>query len=146
MERAPLRDKTFGKLTWDDTLDYWNGHADIPGVGPVRISVDSEDDPDISPETAFDNARRAYRTLRDKEPAARDFAAEALLDTHNQAWNEGAPIDEAAFADKLTLEDISFHPDGSAELFYNAADLFGGHTLIVTIDEDGTFDDAEIAG
>ena len=47
MDRKPIEDKTFGILTWDDTLDWWAGQVVIPGVGPVRISVDSEDDEEI---------------------------------------------------------------------------------------------------
>ena len=146
MARTPLQDKTFGTLTWDDTLDYWTGRAEIGGVGLVGISVDSEGSDDVAPSEAFENARRAYRAIREKEPAARDFAAEALLDMHNQAWNEGQATDEETFVQKMILEDISFLPDGSAELFYNAGDLFGGHSIIVTLDEEGDFDDADLAG
>ena len=86
------------------------------------------------------------RALRDREPAAREFAAEALLDVYNREWNDSDPLDEDAFVDHLTLQDMSFYPNGSVELFYNAADLFRGHTVIVTLDEDAEFDDVEIAG
>ena len=63
--------------------------------------MDTEEDEDITPDVALDNARRAYLAFRDKEPAARDFAAEALLDVYNQEWNQGEPIDEDAFMEHL---------------------------------------------
>lgn len=145
MEKPPLKDELLGTLTWDDTLDYWTGEAVMAGIGPVRISVDTEDE-EITPAEALANTHGTYLILRNREPEVRDFAAAALLETHNQAWSQGEAIDEVAFAEQLSLEDISFHPDGSAELFYNAGELFGGHTVIVTVDEDGAFDDAQIAG
>ena len=146
MNKLPRQDETFGTLIWDDTLDYWTGLVALPSVGPVRISVDAEDDEEITPEEAFHNAHRAYLALREKEPDARAFAAEALLDVYNREWNVNTPLEEDAFVEQLTLEDITFSPDGSLELFYNAADLFRGHTVIVTLDEDSAFDDVEIAG
>jgi|GEM_PF-6236015 len=35
--------------------------------------------------------------------------AEYLLQTHNESWNEGDPIDAKQFIEKITLDDITFY-------------------------------------
>ena len=146
MDRTPLQDEDVRNTDLGRHAGLLDRSVTLPGVGPVRISVDAEDDEEITPEDAFQNAHRAYLALRDKEPAARAFAAEALLDVYNREWNQGEPIDEDAFIEQSALEDISFPPTAAWSCSTtpptcSLATLSSSHSM-----KKISFDDVEIAG
>ena len=84
--------------------------------------------------------------LGQNEPAAHQFAAAKLLDTHNEGWNEGKPISAQTFIQRMTLESVSIDPEGKVELYYNDGDLFWGHSIVVSLAKDREFKDAYTAG
>jgi len=69
-----------------------------------------------------------------------------LLPIHNDSWNDGTPITEAAFIARMKLESACIFPDGTSELFYEDGDLFWGHMIVITLNQGGAFEDADIAG
>src|SRR5262249_26778923 len=109
----------------------------------VNIAV-SPEDADLA--TALKAARRAWDEIREEEIDLRRSAADELLDLHNQEWNDGLPIDAEEFSERMTLESITFFPDGGADLFYHDGGLFGGNTIILGVLADGSFGGATIAG
>ncbi|MBE9084181.1 DUF2262 domain-containing protein [Tolypothrix sp. LEGE 11397] len=46
----------------------------------------------------------------------------------------------------MKLASVHINTDGSADLFYDDGELFGGHKIIVSIDCNGVCEDAQIAG
>ncbi|MBY0460780.1 MAG: DUF2262 domain-containing protein, partial [Gemmataceae bacterium] len=141
--KPPIDDPVFGKLTWDDDLDQWDGRVELkPG-----LEVDCHLDPtDGQDEKIVGAGRKFVAWLRKKEPAARRYAASELLDTHNDGWNDGDPISARTFASRMTLETASLQSDGGAALYYRDGDLFWGHCIIVTVNADRAFTDATFAG
>ena len=147
MPERTIHDETLGTLTWNSRLDWWEGQAEwAPGrrVG-VSLSVE-DDDPDAAPTAAIAHAGRVLNSLAELEPEARQLAADELLEIYNEEWNDGDPLSPDEFVTRLTLEDIGLAADGSAELFYQDGGLFAGHTVLVSLDEAGNLDDADIAG
>ena len=41
---------------------------------------------------------------------------------------------------------MTVSPDGSMSLFYSDGDMFWGQVINITIEEDGTYSEADIAG
>ncbi len=140
-------DEVLGTLTWNGQLDWWEGRAEVAPGHAIRISLSVEDEAADAPSpTELDQARRVLGRLREDEPAARLVAAEELLAIYNDEWNDDEPLGEEEFMARLTLDDLSIAPDGSAELFYQDDNLFAGHTVLVSVGPDGNFEDADIAG
>ena len=48
--------------------------------------------------------------------------------------------------ERIGMPDIAISNDGSVSLFFDGTELFAGHTVIVDMNRDGTFDDAYLAG
>lgn len=142
-----IQDDLLGSLTWNGDLDWWEGRVQLAPGHPLRLSLSVEvEDADIVPVNEIAHARRILLFLREHEPEARLVAADELLEIYNAEWNEGDPLEEEEFMERLTLDDVNIAPDGSAELFYQDDDLFAGHTVLVTVDAQGNFSDADIAG
>jgi hypothetical protein len=138
-----LNDPIFGPLTWNPDSNWWEGHIQLYGLSDVEINiyVPDEDDRIIS-----DLSRHAFGIVSQSETLMRQKACDDLLETHNESWNDDAPIDAATFMRRIVLESIVFYDDGSAEIYFADDDLFWGHVIIVSLSEDGEFTGAEIAG
>jgi hypothetical protein len=74
-----------------------------------------------------------YTDRLPKEISLRYYAADVLLDFHNEAWNDDA------------ISAIAFYSNASAQLYYNDRNLFWRHTIVVSITADTSFEDAQIA-
>ncbi len=147
MEPRTIHDDLLGALTWNGDLGWWEGRAEVSPGHPLSLSLSvEEEDPDVEPAQEIAHGRRVLLFLREHEPEARLVAAEELLEIYNAEWNEGEPLDEEEFMERLTLDDIGILSDGSAELLYQDGGLFAGHTVLVTVGADGNFADADIAG
>ena len=146
-EARTLQDEVLGTLTWNADLDWWEGRVDLSAGHPVRLSLTvEEEDADVEPAQEIAHGRRVLLFLRGHEPEARLVAADELLEIYNAEWNEGEPLDDEEFMGRLTLDDVNVSFDGSAELFYRDDGLFAGHTVLVMVDANGNFADADIAG
>ncbi len=49
-------------------------------------------------------------------------------------------------AARFVLESVSLFPDGAAELAFGDGGAFSGHLVLVSVAEDGSFEDADLAG
>jgi uncharacterized protein (TIGR03067 family) len=141
--KRPIKDAVLGQLTWDDNFDWWAAQVELkPGlIIDVHVEPGNRDD-----ETAVATGREFVRWLQQHELAARRFAAAQLLDTHNDAWNEGELISARTFAGQLRLESVGIDEVGRASLYYDDGDLFWGHCIVVSVRENGEFENANIAG
>jgi hypothetical protein len=143
MHPQTIQDETLGVLTWNSQVEWWEGKQEITPGRTISITVSADDTP---LDTVLERARRAYRHVQSEEPSLRRAAADALLALHNEEWNEGEPIDDDAFVSRMVLKDIAAYDDGSSEVSYDDGDLFWGHTIILSVDEEGTVQDAGIQG
>ncbi len=137
------QDPIFGELTWEDHLEWWTGQVTVTPDHSIQVALSTPED---GLETLLGQAHPLLAHIRQEEADLRQATAEALLELYNTAWNEGPAIDGARLAACITLQAVTFYPDGSAELFYDDGDLFAGHMLLVSLDADGTLQDATLAG
>ena len=146
-EALTVHDDILGTLTWNGDLGWWEGQIElVPGHRlSMSLSVE-EEDAAVKPAQEIARARRVLLFLREHEPEARLVASDELLEIYNAEWNDGEPLDEEEFMDRLTLDDVNVSFDGSAELFYLDNGLFAGHAVLVTVDANGNFADADVAG
>ncbi|MBC8078113.1 MAG: DUF2262 domain-containing protein [Chloroflexales bacterium] len=142
--KAPIDDAALGRLTWDDNFDLWDATIALPPASNVGVQIDLGTDQDDA--AAIVTGRAFVDWLRAHEPEARAYAASLMLDGYNSDWGDDEQLTPAAFAERLTLEEIAVGSDGDATLYYNDGDLFGGHVVIVSLDANRTFTDANIAG
>ena len=142
MESPSIHEEVLGRLTWDADFACWAGEVELTSGRPVGIFV-SQGDAGLP--AALRCARDSLELIRLNEAALRRRAAEELLAWCNEEWNDGPPITEEEFLERLTPESVAFFPDGGAELCYRDGGLFEGHAVLVRVGADGAFDGADLA-
>ncbi|MDZ8053489.1 MAG: DUF2262 domain-containing protein [Aulosira sp. ZfuVER01] len=143
MSEQIIKNQILDELTWNSDLDCWSSQIEITPDNLVNLSVDTED---VETTAVIELACHSFIRLQEQEINYRHCAANQLLDLYNHIWSNGDEIDCQSFMKLIKLEDIHFNFDGSANLYYDDGDLFCGHTIIVSIDCNGAFEDARIAG
>ena len=142
MNPRVIHDELFGELRWDERVDWYESEVEIAARRKIRVSVKVGEK---GPHAAIEQARRDFPTVLTNEPSYRRQTAAALIDTHNDYWNDGDKIDVDTFRDRITLESIVFYVI-YIELFYEDGDLFGGHSIYASLDSGLRFKDAAFEG
>jgi len=143
MDKRVVQDEVLGVLTWDGEAEWWEGEQEITPGHIVSVTVSANDTP---LDTALERARQTYWRVQREGLALRRAAADILLALHNEEWNRGEPTTSDTFVNRMLLTDIAVYGDGSSEVSYNDGDLFRGHTIIVSVDEEGAVQEAGIQG
>ena len=143
MREQTIEDEVLGTLTWNKSVNCWGGETEIMPGHTISVTVLAEDTPLA---TVLEGARPLFQRLRADEPALRQAAADGLLARYNSTWNDGPPLDSATFMAQIALNGFAAYEDGSAEINYDDGDLFWGHTITVSIDANGAFQDVGING
>src|SRR5262245_4819346 len=92
--KKPIEDPVLGRVTWDDNFDLWEAQIELkPGL-IATVSLEPGERPD---QEIIEAGREAARWLRKHEPAARRYAADQMLDNHNDNRNDGDPISARTF-------------------------------------------------
>lgn len=137
-----LNDDVLGVLVWSESTAAWECTPQLESGQRVEISLIPLTS-DLSPIT--ERARTFVQRFSEQDRRLRKAAVKALLDTHNDNWNEGDKIDEAMFTRRMSLDGVAFYSD-RAEAYYFDGDLFGGHMIVVPFKYDGAIEEAYIAG
>ncbi|MEK4521047.1 DUF2262 domain-containing protein [Psychrobacillus sp. FSL W7-1457] len=119
--------------------------------GKIEIETDYFIDMTISPESydkelVFKLAENTFRKIRIMNESYKEKIAGDLLKLHNEVWNEGEIISKDEFKKRINIQGILIFCEGNAELYYDDGDLFWGHTIVVDVDENGLYQEAQIYG
>lgn len=71
-----------------------------------------------------------------------------LVSNNYRNWlsEQEKPISLNEFVETIEFEGVNAFAEGSFEIYFNDHNLFGGHTIIVDINEIFELEDANIAG
>jgi hypothetical protein len=138
-----IHEEVLGRLAWDPGRGGWSGQTELFPGQMVQLTLFQEGEL----ASALQAARVTLDRVGEGEPDLRRAAAAELLDIHNEEWNDGpVPIGHEEFARRLELRSITFFPEGDAELAFDDGGLFEGHTVVVTVGADGSFEGAGFFG
>jgi hypothetical protein len=138
-----LEHPAFGRFVFDERLDWFETKADWLGREvPLSIGMGRDGSVDAEP------AARLFEEAPKWDARARDLAADELLATKNEHWlgDDEKPLSREEFKARMTIESIGVNPGPFIQLYYEDGDLFAGHTIIVTFDEEEGQAWAEFAG
>lgn len=142
-----------GRISWDANLNRWNAQVKIAPGHSINLRINIEDDwLTVDPPILFDLAAGFLLWARTAEPACRDRIADEMLDGYNDNWadddpEEGAPLlDRVGFVARLRLCGISLYYTGNAEWHYSDGDLFAGHSILISSNENHEFHGSMLFG
>jgi hypothetical protein len=142
-EPETIEDSVLGTLYWNDDLEKWETEIDVEQHRGIAVSIDPEGE-DLEP--VFARARAIASDLAQiSRDVCRTAATEDLLELYNRSWNHGEPIELDTFCGCLELQSVTVTPKGT-EFHYDDGELFLGHLVLVTVDCEGVFQSATLAG
>lgn len=134
--------RDFGQL---DGEILWNGEK-------VSLVLEIDLDDEETWNAVRNIAQKFMAGREDWDKSMREFAAKKLIGLANE-WQEDKdekenadPITEEAFAQRITLSELSLTYEGDFTAFYDDDDLFWGHTIEVCGSLENGIDGANIAG
>lgn len=140
-----IQDKVFGELNWEEKYNWWKGKFLLQPNLEIDVRLDGVKAEIAANITQF---QLTFEKFCINEPNARIYAAEKLLKIHNDSWRDDDEeiVTTQEFCQGIKPESIIIYDELNAEIYYQDDDLFWGHVIIVSIDENGEFSDATIAG
>jgi hypothetical protein len=139
MTEQTIYDDTLGELVWNNEDECWSSQVQFTLENIVNITIDPED---METGSVIVMARESFSKLLQEEVNIRRLISEQMLSNYNENWSNGKIIDAQSFIDSIKLEDIVFNASGNIQLFYNDGYLFAGHGVMVTINENGHYQEA----
>lgn len=141
----PLIDELLGTLDWDDNLKWYGGNVSVADA-LFEISLNPEEGTDVT--KALQRAKQVVNEFERYQNLASDHAVTSLLGMKNSDWLEDGEkkVSAEEFKARIKLQSINVEPNGEVTFWYSDGDLFLGHSIQVTIDENDLCTDANIAG
>ncbi len=94
-----------------------------------------------------DRGVEVLRNIKTLDERYRTAAADDMLDTYNNSWNENEKIDAAEFESQLGLSRIDVHSNGCVGFWYSTeTEMFCDHDLLVYTDSDGRVSSVSVEG
>lgn len=128
--RATASHPDLGELTYDDNLSWWE--ADVVCDGhDLHLYLAG---PREGANARFQHAAAVCGSI--DLAVAREFAAQHLLNIHNDNWNDDdVSLDADRFASSLVPRSISVGLHRAVTIYFDDGGLFAGHSIDVQLDD-----------
>ena len=145
VENPPIHDERIGTLVFDEGLQSFL--VEHPGGTELaKLSIRTADRDEAR--ELVDVAGRLIRDLNAFDGRCKQFAAQRLLDLKNRTWRDAdeATVSGGRFTALISLESVSIDLQGRVTAYYDDGGMFGGHTVVVDLDNNLAPMTAELAG
>lgn len=146
MRRSPQRqfELAMGRFERNDELGWIEGKIDWLGRQTKAI-LEAELDIDIPAQEAV--LAQLIADQKRWDSLAREAIASGLYDLWLDTWRDDKPIvSEHEFASRMPLDSIGTNRDGEFEMWFDDADFFWGHSVLVRGSLAGGLELAEMHG
>ncbi|MCU0493921.1 MAG: DUF2262 domain-containing protein, partial [Chloroflexaceae bacterium] len=124
-----LDDPLLGTFTLDRRVDWFSAEVVWDGQ-PVRLNLSES----ASAQAALQTAHALWQDQRVWAQRIREYAVEQLLELKNDSWldDDEEELTALAFLERMQLESITVHSDGTFDFWHDDGDLFWGHTIQIS--------------
>lgn len=142
-------DTPYGKFVLDRSMSWFEGEIELNGLDFTAFLETDEDNGETA-ELALKVFLKTAENFEDFDRKNKEFAADNLLDLAHE-WQESdegenEPLTREQFIEAIGVSEWTVTPYGNMTLYYYDGDIFWGHAIEINIDENGTIEDADIAG
>lgn len=150
-----IQDPFFGHLKWNADFEWYEGKFEILPGCLVRVTF--QNDVDLAFPEVISAAHKQLETLKSKLPGIYAEVRREYLELYNSSWSSavngyGRPanrgkISEVDFDALVRLKDVSFKYGIMVDLWYSEDEgLFGGHSILVQLDDNLTVTSTGLEG
>lgn len=122
-------------------MNWWIGSFHYLPEIKIWVHIYAKDQNDVS---AIKKAHRLFLIIKQNEYQFREYAYSNVNEWSLNEDLSGISRDE--FCEKLTLESITFQKSEGSEIAFADGDIFGGHIIVINLDDSGCPTDARIEG
>lgn len=132
-----------GRLTYNSRYEWYESSFMVDDQS-VTLTLDYVAPPQSGPQQVWAEQQLQARFWEPMLVAMTD----QLLALKNDAWldEEEEELSKEEFQQRVTLSGLAFYADGSAAIYCDDDDLFFGHTIEISVDKDGKYHTAHLAG
>jgi hypothetical protein len=132
----PFDDEVLGPVIWDSGKGEWRFSITLSNGRTVHGGIVPYDDRVPLQDQGLNEIRDSVRWVRDNEPAIRASITERMFEGWKATWYD-EEVDEittpAEFREAISLRGISVLEDRKPTLYYDDANLFGGHAIVLSL-------------
>jgi hypothetical protein len=143
--RQKRNDPVLGKLVFNRDLDWYEGSVQSGGDKiDLAISLEGVTDDERVVAAVSANVSTVLRLV----PEAKGYVTDQLLDIKNGHWLEDdeKPLSRRRFMSHLTPKTLIARTPVDWEMYFDAAELFWGHDILVFWNATKGFEGAETVG
>ena len=153
-EKPKVEDKVIhlpscGELIYDEKFQWYEGTFTIDNKD-IELIIHYETPKNFKNVLAFiDNQLKSKfyeKVLLEMEEKMVDLKNDNWLDEDEETGEEEQEITKEDFRKRISIENISFNNDCSSTIYCNDDDIFWGHSIEITVDENGNYTDSNLAG
>lgn len=146
---ASIRLPSVGEMTYNEASEQYEGTLRI-NDHEVEISLapapaDKMDALIVSADRQIKD-RFYEKALLDMEQDMLSLKNDAWLEEDEETGEAEAPVTPEEFRKRISLQGIDFGDDGTSTLYVDDGDLFWGHIIVVSTDDQGKYEEATLAG
>lgn len=114
---------------------------------PVEVSLIATPD-ELEKSNILERVDKCLEWIEQNESKITEEVCKRLISLKNKTWieSDSDKVTTEEFIAKLKLESIVFYKNGSLSVYYDDGDLFWGHIISVSIDDNFNVVDADIEG
>lgn len=144
-EPKNIKDEILGELLLDKSTMHFKTKI-VFNDNKIDIDIFTRDG--IFAKEQRDLAVEIVKKFEDISKKIFEYLADKLIELKNDEWRTESEkiLTKEEFIAKLTVEDISISLRPSATFYIDCQDLFGGHSINVTMSKDGSFSREGIVG
>jgi len=130
-EPVTFKDEQLGVFTLDRKLGWYEAAVCWDSTN-IRLSLSVESDDDLAPCLAIVHSLWEVQSVWSARIL--DYACKELLGLKNGDWlgEDETRLNAEEFKNRMNLDSITAHPDGSFEFWYDDDGLFWGHSIRVS--------------
>lgn len=149
VKNKTIKIPSIGKLTYDEEIECFEGKFKVENK-VIEVSVHNAEPKELALLISFVDkqiiAKFYDEILLHMESKMVNLKNDAWLGEDDETGEDEPPMTKQNFRKRISISRIVFYEDCSSSIYCNDDDIFWGHTIEISVDVNGNYKDANLAG
>nr|WP_314492599.1 DUF2262 domain-containing protein [uncultured Chryseobacterium sp.] len=149
VKHQTIKIPSLGKLTYNDKLEWYEGTFNTEKQS-IEVSVHNSEPDDFEKLFPFVdqqmNSKFYEEMLLKMENTMIELKNDLWLGEDEETGEDEPPITVEDFRKRISVSSIVFYEDCTSSIYCNDGDIFWGHTIDISVDENGEYKNVNLAG
>lgn len=149
VKNKTIKIPSLGNLTYNNKLEWYEGKFKVENK-VIEVSVYNAEPNEFEKLISFAdkqiNSKFYEEMLLKMESKMIELKNDAWLGEDEETGEDEPPITIENFRKRISISSIVFYDDCTSSIYCNDDDIFWGHSIDISVDKNGKFKDANLAG